>query len=57
MIALEEIKREVETITLPTCIFKVRSSKTLWELKLALQYAQVKISEHIKNLDTEKSDN
>ena len=51
MIAYQEIKREVETITLPTCIFKVKNSKTLSELRLALQLASFKISEHIKNLD------
>ncbi len=56
MIAYQEIKREVETITLPTCIFKVKNSKTSSELRLALQLASFKISEHIKNLDKEKTE-
>jgi len=50
MIYFEEMKREVETITLPTCIFKVKNSKTSSELRLALQLASFKISEHLKNL-------
>jgi len=51
MIAHEALKWEVEALTLPTCLFKVKNSKTSSELRLALQYANLKIIEHLKNLD------
>jgi len=56
MIAHEALKWEVEALTLPTCLFKVKNSKTSSELRLALQYANLKIIEHLKNLDNEKTD-